>query len=247
MKIVVAALALIVALGACTSSARPRAGRSSTSAATTTILAQNLALYEGETQAIRLGFEPASGSTDVIVDYTPDTAQVALCSLTAADGTMPPVASCKSVGSGVRETVSSPGLAALGIVLSGTSSARADILLEFDHVGRHVSAVIPFISGGGGNCADNGCNPFFEVRPVRNGLFTASARWNGASATLVMLQGSVLARSQTATGIPYRKAAIQTGQTSASIRTQLTSPGEYALAITQTGTLRDVRIDASWP
>jgi hypothetical protein len=134
-------------------------------------------------------------------------------------------------------------------VLSGATSAHVNVRLEFDEKDRQVSAVIPFVGSppSAATCADNGCNPFFEVRPVKNGLFTARASWSGAAATLTMLQGSVVARSQTATGIPYRKAATQSGTTSAQIRTQLTAPGEYALALTQAGTLRDVRIDASWP
>jgi hypothetical protein len=204
-------------------------------------------LFEGEDQAIRIGFQPSNASTDIIVNYTPDTAQVSACPLQAAGDTLPPVASCKPVGSGVRETVSSPGLGALGIVLSGAPSVRANVRLEFDDRDRTITAILPFLGEPAGQCADNGCNPFFEVRAIKNGLFRARATWTGASATLVMLQGSVVARSQTATGIPYRKAAVQTGTTSASIRTELTAPGEYALAIVQTGTLHNVQIDASWP
>jgi hypothetical protein len=201
-----------------------------------------------------LGFKSAAGSTDIIVTFSPDTAQVALCPLGHPADSLPPTTTCKPVGSGVRETISSPGLGALAIVLSGVTSARADVLLEYDDAGRAFSAIMPFIPAppGASACKDNGCNPFFEVRPLRNGLFNAKAQWSGSPATLVMLQGSVLGRSLTATGIPYRVAASSPGSTSAQIRTQLTAPGEYALAIVHSAgpdaqALTDVRIDASWP
>jgi hypothetical protein len=243
------AFVFVLGVGACSTGASPRATRSSAPEASTTVLAQNLALFEGEVQAVRLGFQPAENATDIIIDFTPDSAQIAICPLADPADTLPPVATCKSVGSGVRETISSPGLGAIGIVLTGTKSVRANVRLEFDDRGRKVTVIIPFIGGppSAAECADNGCNPFFEIRPVKNGLFTASAHWTGATATLVMLQGSVVGRSQTATGVPYRKAALQNGKTSASVRTQLTAPGEYALALVQAGTLRNVRIDASWP
>ena len=243
-------IVLALVLGACKSGGSPGATTSSTAPSTTTrVLAQNLALFEGEEQAVRLGFEPLAASTDVIVEFSPDTAQVALCPLVDPADTLPPVATCKSVGSGVRESISAPNLGALGIVLTGTASARANVLLEFDPRAREVTAIIPFVAApaGASVCADNQCKPFFEIRPVKNGPFTATASWTGSPATLVMLQGSVLGRSLTATGIPYRKAAVQTGAASAEIRAQLTSPGEYALALTQSGALRNVRIDASWP
>jgi hypothetical protein len=246
-------LVLLVALVACGTGTRAKPSASAPRR-TTALLAQNLALFQGEAQAVRLGFKAAASSTDIIVNFSPDTAQVALCPLADLADSLPPVATCKSVGSGVRETISSPGLGAIAIVLSGVTSAGANVLLEYDDVGRAVSALMPFIPApeGASVCKDNGCNPFFEVRPIRNGLFTAKASWSGSAATLVMLQGSVLARSLTATGIPYREAALRRGSTSAQIRTQLTTPGEYALAIMQTAgsntqALTDVRIDASWP
>jgi hypothetical protein len=67
-----------------------------------------------------------------------------------------------------------------------------------------------------------------------------------------LLQGSVLGRSATATGIPYREAARAQGISPLSITAEMSARGEYALVIRQdpgaraTG-LRNVRIDALWP
>ena len=67
-----------------------------------------------------------------------------------------------------------------------------------------------------------------------------------------MLQGSVLGRSLTATGIPYREAARADGDAPLSIKATLSSQAEYALVITQppgpsAAPLHNVIVDASWP
>ncbi|MGZ4210331.1 MAG: hypothetical protein ACXVQX_07010 [Actinomycetota bacterium] len=244
-----AALAALCVLAACGGTASPSNGRP-----TVTLLAQNLSLFDGEQNALRIGFETGSDSTDIKADLTPDTAQLAVCPLTDVTADLPPIALCKDIGSGVRETIASSGLRAVALVLTGPSSARANVLLEYDDGGHQAHVVIPFLAApaGGASCADNGCNPFFEVRPVHNGSFSATAAWKGPQATLEMLQGSVLGRSQTATGVPYRVAARAEGTSPLQIGTQLSGGGEYALAITQPpgpaqAPLGGVRIDASWP
>jgi hypothetical protein len=117
-----------------------------------------------------------------------------------------------------------------------------------------MSVQIPFLPAPESEqaCKDNGCNPFFELTPLRNGTFTATATWKGPAGTLEILQGSVLGRSQTATGIPYREAARANGSPPLSITSRLSSQAEYALAITQpTGAtaapLTDVFLSAGWP
>lgn len=246
----VAAFLLTLALAACTGAGPAK----QSGVPTVKLLAQNLSLFPGNDQAIRIGFDSGSSSANIIVDLTPDTAALAVCPLTALGADLPLVTTCKDVGSGVREPITSTGLAAVALVLSGVPSARANVRLEYDDGGHQMSAQIPFLPApeSAEACKDNACNPFFELTPLRNGTFTATATWKGPAGTLEILQGSVLARSQTATGIPYREAARMDGRPPLSITSRLTSQAEYALAITQpTGPsaapLTDVFISASWP
>ena len=221
---------------------------------TVTLLAQNLSLFPGTAQAVRIGFQSGSGSANIIVDLTPDTTALAVCPLAALEATLPELATCRDVGSGVREPITSPGLAALALVVSGVPSARANVKLEFDDGGHQVTVQIPFLAApdSAAACKDNGCNPFFELTPLRNGSFAATATWKGPAGTLALLQGSVLGRSQTATGIPYREAARKDGAAPLTISSRLSSQGEYALVITQppgpsAAPLTDVFLSAMWP
>jgi hypothetical protein len=246
----VALFAVVLALAACTG-AGP--GKQS-GVPTVKLLAQNLSLFPGNDQAIRIGFQTGSSSANIIVDLTPDTAALAVCPLNALGAELPLVTTCKDVGSGVREPVTSPGIAAVALVLSGVPSARANVRLEYDDGGHQMSAQIPFLPAPEGvqACQDNACNPFFELTPLRNGAFTATATWKGPTGTLEILQGSVLGRSQTATGIPYREAARADGTPPLSITSRLSSQAEYALTITQpvgpgAAPLTDVFLTASWP
>ncbi len=222
---------------------------------TVRLLAENLQLFPGSEQAVRIGFQTASGSADIIADLRPDTTALAVCPLTSLGADLPPVATCKDVGSGVRETITATGLAAVGLVVSGVPSARANVRLEYDDGGHMMLVQIPFLAApvGAQSCKDNGCNPFFELTPLVNGSFHATASWKGPTGTLLMLQGSVLGRSLTATGIPYREAARADGKPPLSISANLASQGEYALAITQpigaptSAPMENVFVNATWP
>ncbi len=245
-----AALLVIVAFAACTGGANSK----QSGVPTVKLLAENLQLFSGVEQAVRIGFQTATGSTDIIADLKPDTAALAVCPLTSLSADLPPLATCKDVGSGVRETVTSGGIAAVALVVSGVSSARANVQLEYDDGGHDLSVEIPFLAAPDTSnaCKDNGCNPFFELTPVRNGVFSATAAWGGPEGTLDILQGSVLGRSLTATGIPYREAARAEGTSPLSIKATLSSQGEYALVITQpagpaAAPLQNVVLNGSWP
>lgn len=243
-------LLAILALASCTG-----AGPGNQSGVPTVkLLAQNLSLFPGVDQAVRIGFQTGSSSANIIVDLTPDTAALAVCPLAALGGEIPPLTTCKDVGSGVREPITSSGLAAVALVVSGVPSARANVRLEYDDGGHQITVQIPFLPApdSAAACTDNNCNPFFELTPLRNGAFTATATWKGPAGTLALLQGRVLGRSQTATGIPYREAARKDGTPPVSITSQLSSQGEYALAISQpaganAAPLTDVFLSATWP
>jgi hypothetical protein len=222
-----------------------------------TLYAQNLSLSSGAAQALRIAFDSARfGGTEpsarVIATTKPDTATVVACPLPSLDARIPAVRGCQTLASGVREVVGARGMRALAIVLLSPSAARADVVLSFDEVSRHVAVKLPFVPGDAARaeCKDNACNPFFEVRPTRNGSFEASATWTGGgAATLVMFQGSVLGHSASATGLPYLEAARANGPPPLRVTGQMTAPGEYALALRQDSGagLHDVLIDARWP
>lgn len=242
-----AALALLVA---CTSGGTTK----QSGVQTVKLLAENLQLFPGSEQAVRIGFQTATNSTNIIADLKPDTAALAVCPLSALGGNLPPITTCKDIGSGVRESITSDGLAAIALVVSGVPSARANVQLEYDDGGHDASVQIPFLAAPDASaaCKDNGCNPFFELIPLRNGPFNASVAWKGPAGTLVMLQGSILGRSLTATGIPYREAARADGRSPLSIKATLTSQGECALVITEppgpkAAPLENVIVNASWP
>jgi hypothetical protein len=246
----IASLLVVLALGACTGTGPT----SQSGVPTVKLLAENLSLFPGTAQAVRIGFQTASSSVQIIVDVTPDTAALAVCPLTTSGAEIPPVTTCKDIGSGVREPITGTDLGAVALVLLSVQSARANVRLEYDDGGHQMSVQIPFLPAPESvqACKDNGCNPFFELTPLQNGAFTATATWKGPAGTLEILQGSVLGRSQTATGIPYREAARTDGRPPLSINARLSSQGEYALALTQpTGPtaapLTDVFLSASWP
>ena len=139
-------------------------------------------------------------------------------------------------------------------MVEGAQEVTADVLLVYDETSRAVSFRLPTVQDppGAAACKDNACNPFFEVRPTRSGDFSARATWTGPAATLVLLQGSVLGRSFTATGVPYREASKDRGESALEVGARLSAPAEYALALMQSagpgrGALRDVTIEATWP
>jgi len=246
----VAPIMIVLALAACTGGSPAK----QSGVPTVTLLAQNLSLFPGTDQAVRIGFQPGSSSANIIVDLTPDTTALAVCPLTTLGAEIPALTTCKDVGSGVREPITASSLTAVALVVSGVPSARANVRLEYDDGGHQLSMQIPFLPApdSAAACKDNNCNPFFELTPLRNGPFTATATWKGPVGTLALLQGSVLGRSQTATGIPYREAARQDGPPPLTITAQLSSQGEYALAISQpagpdAAPLTGVFLSATWP
>lgn len=216
------------------------------------VLAQNVRIPPAK--ILRIGFRPAEPTARLIVSF-PDTGQiVAACGLATIDDPVPqafPTRGCiEELPSGVREEIIRPDLAAVAIWLRSGATVDANIRLEFAEAGRDLVLRLPLISAAPSpaRCRDNECNPFFEVRPVRHGRFTATARWTGSSARFTLLQGTVLAKSFTATGVPYTRAAERSGAPPLSLDTQLTAPAEYALVLDRNaGALGDIEITARWP
>jgi hypothetical protein len=176
---------------------------------------------------------------------------VALCPLARPADPLPPLGECAPASPGVREAlIGAPALGGLAIVSTESRVAAVNVVLEYSEGSRAVSVRMPVIRRGPGAsvCKDNGCNPFFEILPPRAGVFRASATWSGGEARLVLLSGRVRARSFSATGLPYLEPASADGPPPLRIRSRLSAPAEYALALTPVdGDLTAVVVEAAWP
>ena len=248
---------LAMALASCTGG-DPAADPTSTTPAeppTLTLIGENIELLPGPDLALRIGFEATTPSAQIIVTSRPDTARVSVCPLSAIDDPLPPIEECRrDIGSGVREPVSAPDMRAVALLLRGEAAVRSSIRLEYPDGGRTIDLRFPRLRAPTTTaCEDNACNAFFELIPTAGGPFEARATWSGPAGTLVLQQGSILGRSQRATGVPYAEAARDDGAAPLSIATRLRAPGEYALAffhrVQRPGepALRDVVISARWP
>lgn len=241
----VVACALVAVLPACLGGTGAR-----TTVPPNRIVGQNLTVERGD--AIRFGFAPSEPFASALVTFSPAAAVITLCPLTSVSAALPALTACRAVvGSGVRETVTVAGLRGLAVVAT-RAAVTVDVVLEFEGSSRAIAIRVPRINAPtvGAACADVDCSPLFEVSPARDGAFTARATWSGPSATLVLLQGRILARSLTSTGLPYREVARAEGAGAGSISGRLSETGEYALVLRQAagaGTLTDVRIDTTWP
>lgn len=255
-------LAIVVALVALT--ACPRGNNPASSSPTRSpgrppsaeILAQNVRLLQGAEQAVRLGFQAFDPAARIIITFPDSGSLVSVCPLATIDDPVPAPSSpgCASeIPSGVREqVVRGGGLGAVAVWVRSGDPVIANIRLEFSEGGRRMRARLPVIDApvDPSRCADNACNPFFELRPVRGGRFSATASWSGGPARFALLEGSVLARSLTATGVPYRVPDEDEGAPPAAIETRMSAPAEYAIVLQHTEgrtPLTGVTIDAGWP
>lgn len=247
-RIVFAMLAVVAAGGIFVASRIPGDDGGSGRPPPVELITQNLVLFEGRGSALRFAFEPADPSARVIARLEPSTAHVSLCPLTSLLAPLPPTERCRDASSGVRENVSGEGLRAIAIVLGGAPRATADLRLEFAEASREVNVMIPRLvpPPGAGECDDDGCDTFFEMLPARSGPFRARATWDGPGAELTFLQGRVVARSFTATGLPYKVAARAAGTSPRHIGGHTSAGDEYALFLRGREELRDVTIDATW-
>jgi hypothetical protein len=218
------------------------------------VLGQNILILPGRGNAVRLEIEAAEPGVRLIVTF-PDTGSIlracAVASAEAALGGAPAPACRSELPSGVREDLVSDGTArAVGIWVETGPAVTANIRLEYAEAGRRIGIRLPALRAPANPavCKDNACNPFFEVRPVKGGPFAATATWSGGSARLALLEGRVLARSFSATGVPYAVAAADEGGSPAAVRTRLSAPAEYALVLdSNRENLSGIRIDAMWP
>ena len=221
------------------------------------VVAQNLRLLSDASRPLRVGFSAAEPTVRVIVTYPDTGAIVAACALGSADATPPnslPEPECLSeLPSGVREELSSSSrIAGIAIWVRSGDPVTANVRVEFAEGARPrpVRFVLPLLPAPSSPsaCKDNACNPLIEVKPERGGPFSARASWSGGVARLALLQGRLLAKSFTATGLPYAIPAQQRNANSASIEARMSAPGEYGLVVdSNAADLTDVVIESRWP
>jgi hypothetical protein len=246
-----AAAALLLAAACREGFFNPTPGATPSEPPATQLIAVGVRMLPGPEAAVRIGFEPREPTAHLRVERPTAAGRLIVCPLAAVDDPLPNFASClPDLPSGVREPIGRPGIRAVALVREG-DPITVSIRLEFQERSRRLAIRIPTIEPPPSleACRDNACNPFFEVRPERGGDFRATARWRGGPGLLELLEGRVLARAFTATGIPYRVAATASGPPPLQVRARLGAPSEYALALhnRSTTSLVAVAIDASWP
>lgn len=251
MRLVVALLALVATTSACSEDFfDPTPGRNAEPPAVQ-LIGQHIAMQAGDDNAVRVSFKPKDVSVRVRISRSSLEGRVVACPLRTIDDAIPPLGQCiADLPDGVRETLTTGQLGAIALIREG-GPMTIDLVLEYEGGGRAFSIRMPAIDrpASATACKDNACNPFFEVTPVRNGPFTATVAWVGGDGDVELLEGRVLAKAFSSTGIPYRIAASQEGASPLTVTAQLNAPGEYALAITNPSgaALSAIRIDATWP
>jgi hypothetical protein len=251
MRLLAAMMALVAVTSACSEDFFDPTPGSDTAAPAVQLIGQHIQMQAGDENALRISFKPKDVSVRVRISRSSVEGRVVACPLRTIDDAIPPLDRCiPDLPDGVRETLTTAQLGAIALVREGTA-ITIDLVLEYEEGGRTFSIRIPAIDrpASASACKDNACNPFFEVKPVRAGRFTATVGWIGGAAHVELLEGRVLARAFSSTGIPYRIAAADDGGAPLTVTAQLNAPGEYALAITNPSgaALGAIRIDATWP
>jgi hypothetical protein len=247
---------LLIALSLALASCRegffdPTPGDDGKQATGAELIGVNIRMLEGEANAVRVSFRPKDPSARLRIERSSPNGRIVACGLRQIDDPLPPVEEClPDVPDGVRETITTTGLGAIVLVREG-DPITIDFRLSYEEGGRAFSIRIPVIDPppSAPMCTDNACNPFFELTPTRGGAFTATANFEDGVGTLQLLEGRVLAKAFSSTGIPYRTAAIRSGVSPLTVTSQLNAPSEYALALSNAGTngVTAVKIDATWP
>lgn len=253
-------IALLLALSACSAEgdgdARP--SPSPDEPPVVQLIANNVEL--SRTTPLLIGIDAAAPSVSIIVGHDPE-AHVDVYALETLESPLPRegcpivrIRSCvRDIGRGVRESVDRglrpPGAIAVAI---RSGPPRVNVRLEYGERTRAVTLRIPSIPPprGVAQCKDNACNPIVEMMPLRGGTFHATARFASGTGRLQLQSGRVLARSFSATGIPYRIPAEDAGASPLSLRSRLDAPAEYALALLNIDPARPltaVSIEARWP
>jgi hypothetical protein len=214
-----------------------------------TFHARGLLLAPGE--VVRLSVDAGTAGMEVRPAFTPSSARLMACRLTTIEAALPAVDDCKrDINQGVRTPI-------VGSVhafrLESDEAIELDLLVEY-FGGGDIEIWYPRIPPAPSvdACVDHACDAFFERLPVVDGRLHVEASFEGGIGNLLVEQGRILARSQTATGLPYRVAAQRIGGPPLFVDARLTANAEYAVSLGQSPGpsaqgLRDIRLKMAWP
>lgn len=232
-------------LGACSGSS------GTTDPAPSTLHARGMLLAPGE--EIVLDLDGGASGYKVRADFSPQDARVELCALETETGAPGEGGCLFDLAWGVRTPVAGIGVESLRLRVMD-QPVTMDLVVEYFEKSRSVGVTLPRVPQAPSDsaCLDNACNPIFELLPVRSGSLTAEASFGGERAELVLLSGRILGRSQTATGVPYREAAKDSGGSPLAIAAKVTGGDEFAVALRQkpgagAQGLREVSLTILWP
>lgn len=209
-----------------------------------TLHARNLLLGPGET--IRLELRPGSTGVDLRPEFTPSDARVRLCREGEAPECFEPIAW------GVRTPIRGSGIEALTI--ESDRAVTLSLTAEFFPLEPEIRVELPRAPAAPSEaaCRENACRALFELVPVRTGTLTAGLTFEGDVGELAVLSGRILARSETATGVPYRVADVDRGSAPLEVSAQLDAGAEFAVVVGQrsgtgAGGVRDLELEMRWP
>jgi len=208
-----------------------------------TFHARGLLLAPGE--RIRVTLHAGSTGIELRPEFTPQEAQLRICRGTGED-------CLESVAWGVRTPIRGGNVDA--ITLEVDRAVTLSFTAEFFPLEPELVVELPRTPAAASDvaCLENACRALFELTPVRTGTLTATGTFAGSSGELAVLSGRILARSETATGVPYRVADIAEGSAPLEVRAQLDAGAEFAVVVGQqpgtgSGGIRDVVLRMRWP
>ncbi|MHB8510569.1 MAG: hypothetical protein ACYDCC_00150 [Actinomycetota bacterium] len=250
---------LLVLLTSCSGFSTPAPTSSNGKPPDVTLLIQNLTLTLNAPTVIEV--DDATPAISLIVSHDP-AAHIDTYLISSASSKLPKPCGVSSferrdcvrdIGDGVRETLQAdPGNRGKAVaILLRSGSPTIDLKFIYAEGSRSIELRIPEIAPWPGDaaCKDNGCNPFIEMMPLRNGMLHSVARFSG-SGTLRCEEGRIIGRSFTATGIPYRPLFEQSGATELSGSSPIDAQSEVALELINTNAsvaMTSIDLKATWP
>lgn len=229
-------LLLVLALTACAGPAAPEGA--------STLHARNLLTAPGA--PIEIGFHAGGSGVQLRPEFTPQDAQLRICGDAIAEGCL------EHVAWGVRVPIRGSGIETL--TFETDRLATLSFTAEFFPLGPSIEARLPRVPAAPSEeaCRDNACRAVFELLPIRTGTLEAEAMFEGEQGELAILSGRILARSETATGVPYRVADAATGAGPLSVAAQLDAGSEFAVVVGQragsgAGGMTGIELTMRWP
>jgi hypothetical protein len=209
-------------------------------------------LLVGPTEPITVTFPDGISGVELRPDFEPMDASLRICPLNGRDAV---IDGClEDVAWGVRTPIRRPNLYSLRI--ASDRAVELSFTAEYFHRGAardiRVELARTPAAASASACRDNACRVVFEMTPVGVDEVSAFATFSGGDGEVLVLEGRVLARAETATGLPYREAAASRGPSHLRAIAAIDDPhAEYAIVIGEVAGpgadgLRDVELSMTW-